>query len=89
MRTIVEKKIFVALVFLNFNVTMERFREQADSLRYMTDDKGNRLAVVIPIDRFGEILEDLADLELVSKRLNETLCNIDELNRPEPNEGVL
>jgi hypothetical protein len=68
---------------------MERFREQADGLRYMTDEKGNRLAVVIPIDRFGEILEDLSDLELVSKRLNEAFCDIDELNRPEPNEGVL
>ena len=68
---------------------MDRFRESSEALRFLTDDKGNRIAIVLPIDRFAELMEDFADLELVSQRLNESVCPIEELNRHLPDEGVL
>lgn len=41
------------------------------NLQYLTDEKGDRTAVVLPIDEYEKILEDLEDLAVVAERRDE------------------
>lgn len=41
------------------------------SLQYLTDETGKRRAVVLPIEKFQQLLEDLADLAIVAERRDE------------------
>ena len=40
-------------------------------LQYLTDEAGKRRAVVLPIEKFQQLLEDLADLAIVAERRDE------------------
>lgn len=40
-------------------------------LQYITDASGKKTAVVLPIDKFQELMEDLADLAIVAERYAE------------------
>jgi hypothetical protein len=43
----------------------------SDSLQYLTDDRGERTAVVLPISAYEKLLEDLDDLAVVAERREE------------------
>ncbi|MCH8109707.1 MAG: hypothetical protein IIB15_06215 [Chloroflexi bacterium] len=39
--------------------------------RYLTDEKGRKTAVVLPIKEYEELLEDLEDLAIIAERKDE------------------
>jgi hypothetical protein len=39
--------------------------------RFIVDEKGNRVSVVLPVDEYEELLEDLHDLAVVAERRRE------------------
>jgi hypothetical protein len=39
--------------------------------QFITDDKGNKTAVILSIDAYTELLEDLSDLAAVAERRSE------------------
>jgi hypothetical protein len=39
--------------------------------RFIVDEKGKRVSVVLPVDEYEELLEDLHDLAVVAERRNE------------------
>lgn len=43
----------------------------SQTLQYLTDERGDRTAVILPIDEYEKLLEDLADLAVVAERRNE------------------
>jgi hypothetical protein len=43
----------------------------SESLQYLTDEHGERTAVVLPISEYEKLLQDLEDLAVVAKRRNE------------------
>jgi len=43
----------------------------SQTLQYLTDEKGDRTAVVLPIGEYEKILEDLNDLAVVAERRDE------------------
>jgi hypothetical protein len=45
--------------------------------QYITDDKGNRTSVILPIDDYKKILEDLEELESV-RAFDEAKASEDE-----------
>ena len=47
------------------------FNGKDKNLKYITDDKGRRKEVVIPIKKFETLLEDLEDLAIVAERRDE------------------
>ena len=53
--------------------------------KYITDDKGEKLSVILSIEEFENILEDLKDLSIVAERKNEKLVShqdvLDELKK--------
>ena len=40
-------------------------------MQYLTDDRGERTAVVLPLPEYEKLLEDLADLAVVAERREE------------------
>ena len=43
----------------------------SQSLQYLTDAQGNRVAVVLPISDYERLLEDIDDLAVVAERRDE------------------
>ena len=48
-------------------------------VQYITDDKGKKTAVVLPIKEFRELLEDLEDLMIVTERRDEPVIPHEEV----------
>jgi len=40
-------------------------------LQYVTDESGKKKAVILPIEEFNELIEDLEDLVVVAERQDE------------------
>ena len=43
----------------------------SNAVTYITDDRGERTAVVLPISEYEKLLEDLEDLAVVAERRGE------------------
>ena len=43
----------------------------SDAVKYITNDRGERTAVVLPISDYEKLLEDLEDLAVVAERRDE------------------
>ena len=43
----------------------------SDSVQYLTDERGERTAVLLPISAYEKLLEDLDDLAVVAERRGE------------------
>lgn len=50
-------------------------------IRYIYDDKGNKTDVIIPINRYENLLEDLADLKAIEERRHEKSIPFEEVKK--------
>jgi len=65
------------------------FNEKNKNLKYITDDKGQRKEVIIPIKKFEILLEDLEDLAIVAERRDEELVDHEEVIKRLKKDGLL
>lgn len=49
--------------------------------QYVVDAEGNKKAVILSIERYEQLTEDLHDLAVVAERRDEECTNLDELKR--------
>ena len=49
--------------------------------KYIVDEKGEKSAVILPIDEFNELLEDIHDLAVIAERKNDDTISFDELKK--------
>ncbi len=57
--------------------------------QYVVDSKGNRTAVILPIEEYEKLLEDLHDLALVAERREEEPISFEEMKRRLKEYGLL
>jgi hypothetical protein len=57
--------------------------------QYITDDEGHKTAVILSIDAYTELLEDLSDLAAVAERRNEDTVSHKELLESLKADGLL
>lgn len=50
------------------------------NLQYVTDEKGEKRAVIFPIEDFMELMDDLDDLAAVAERQDESLISHEDLS---------
>jgi len=55
---------------------MAREKEQ-----FIVDGNGKKTGVIVPINKYYELMEDLHDLAVVAERKEEPLLSIDELKK--------
>jgi hypothetical protein len=57
--------------------------------QYITDDKGKKTAVILPIEEFEELLEDIEDLAVLLERRDEPTIPFDEVVAKLKQDGLL
>lgn len=57
--------------------------------RYIVDDNGSRTAVILPVERYEHLLEDLHDLAVVAERREEKTIDMEEMKRRLRENGTL
>jgi PHD/YefM family antitoxin component YafN of YafNO toxin-antitoxin module len=68
--------------------------KSADTLRktknkFVVDDKGRKSAVIVPIEKYEELLEDIHDLAVVAERRTEQTIRFDALKKKLKKNGLL
>lgn len=57
--------------------------------KFIVDDKGRKSAVIVPIDKYEELLEDIHDLAIVAERRAEQTTSFDALKKKLKRNGLL
>ena len=57
--------------------------------QYVTNEAGEKTAVILPIEEFWELLEDLEDLAALAERRDEPTISFDEVKKRLKNDGLL
>ncbi len=63
---------------------MRKIKEQ-----YIVSKEGKKIAVIIPIEEFEELLEDLHDLAIISEREDEPAISLEDLREKLIEDGIL
>ena len=64
-------------------------RIEVANLQFVTDEDGEKRAVILPIEEFQELLEDLADLAVVAERREEPTVSHQEFTAELERDGLL
>jgi len=62
---------------------------RTSSEQYVVDSKGNRTAIILPIKRYEQLLEDLHDLAVVAERREEEPISFEEMKKRLKEDGLL
>ncbi len=57
--------------------------------QYITDENGKRIAVILPIEEYEELLEDLHDLAVIAERKDEPTVTMEEVKQSLKRDGYL
>lgn len=49
--------------------------------QYVVDEKGNKVAIILPLTEYQHLKEDLHDLAMVAERRDEGTLNLAELKK--------
>ncbi len=63
---------------------MAKFHE-----KYIVDGKGQKTAVILPVEEYEELLEDLHDLAIIAERRDEPTVSFEELKKRLHEDGLL
>ncbi len=63
---------------------MEMVREQ-----YVVDAKGKKLSVILSLEQYERLMEDLHDLAVVAERRDEETISFEEMKRRLKKDGIL
>ncbi len=63
---------------------MEMVQEQ-----YVIDTKGKKLSVILSLERYERLMEDLHDLAIVAERRDEQPISFEEMKRRLKKDGIL
>ncbi len=57
--------------------------------QYVVDGDGKRTAVILPIEQYERLLEDLHDLAVIAERRGEELVSLEDMKRQLLEDGLL
>ena len=57
--------------------------------QYLVDESGQKTAVVLPVDEYEELLEDIHDLAIIAERKDEPTTNFNDLKKHLEADGLL
>ena len=63
---------------------MEGLHEQ-----FIVDESGKKKAVILPIEDYEELLEDIHDLAVISERKDEPTASFDEIKKRLKADGLI
>ena len=57
--------------------------------QFVVDEKGKRKAVILPLEEYEELLEDLHDLAIVAERQQEETISLEEFEKRLKSRGLV
>jgi len=57
--------------------------------QYIINEDGEKTGVILPIEEYEELLEDLHDLAVIAERRNESVITFDEIKERLRKNGLL
>lgn len=58
-------------------------------IQYVTNEAGEKTAVLLPIEEYEELLEDLSDLAVMAERKDEPTVSQEELRETLEKDGII
>ena len=63
--------------------------DKAKKIHFITDEDGNKQSVVIPVETYEEMLQDIQDLVVVAERAEEEAVSFDEVKKNLKADGLI
>jgi PHD/YefM family antitoxin component YafN of YafNO toxin-antitoxin module len=57
--------------------------------QYITDEHGNKKSVILPIEEFEELMEDIEDLAIIAERRKERTISQEQLIEELKEDGLI
>jgi hypothetical protein len=57
--------------------------------QFIIDELGNKTAIILPLEDYEELLEDIHDLTVIAERKNEPTISLEELKKKLKADGLL
>jgi PHD/YefM family antitoxin component YafN of YafNO toxin-antitoxin module len=57
--------------------------------QYLIDESGHKTAVVLPVEEYEDLLEDIHDLAVIAERKDETTTGFEDLKKRLEADGLL
>jgi len=57
--------------------------------QYIINNKGQKKAIILPINKYTELLEDIHDLTIIAERCDEPTISFEELKKHLKKDGLL
>ena len=57
--------------------------------QYLVDESGQKTAVVLPVEEYEDLLEDIHDLAVIAERKDEPTTSFEELKKRLEADGLL
>jgi len=61
----------------------------SSATQFLTDSNGEKVAVVLPVQEYDALMEDLQDLAVIAERRDEPRVSYDEVKRRLRADGLL
>ncbi len=85
-----DKNCYAKFVIDTMNIAVYNFAmKQAKKIEYITDAKGKRVSVIMPVETYEEILEDIQDLVAIAERKDEATISLEQLKKSLKEDGLL
>jgi len=86
--------VIAAIAQLSFGEEELRRCPKCENMRvmntqFLTDDEGEKLAVVLPIQEYQDLMEDISDLAAVAERRNEERITLEQVKERLIADGLL
>ena len=57
--------------------------------QFIVDESGNKISVILPLEDYEELLQDIHDLAVIAERKDEPVISLDELKRKLKADGLI
>jgi PHD/YefM family antitoxin component YafN of YafNO toxin-antitoxin module len=57
--------------------------------KFVVDESGNKTAVILPVEEYEELLEDIHDLAVIAERKDETTISFEDLKKRLKADGLI
>ncbi len=57
--------------------------------KFVVDEAGNKTAVILPVEEYEELLEDIHDLAVIAERKDEPTISLEDLKKRLKADGLI
>ena len=63
--------------------------KKSSAIQYVTDEEGKKQSVILSVETYEEMLEDIQDLVVVAERRNEKSFSLEDIKKRLKKDGLI